>query len=200
MAEFGTVTVWLDRLKAGDRGSPVEELWKLYFGRLVTLARRHLRGRARVATDEEDVALSALDSFVRAVELERFPRLADRDDLWRVLFVITVRKAADAVQAEGRQKRGGGRVVSLAPPFGDDSGAEQPVTAAEPDPAEVAAVADELTYLLGKLRDPLLRLIAELKMQGYTNMEIADRIARSEPTVERKLKMIRGLWAGVSGF
>ncbi len=199
MTEFGTVTVWLYRLKAGDRGSPVEKLWKAYFGRLVTLARVSLRGRARVITDEEDIALSAIDSFVRAAEADRFPRLADRDDLWRVLFAITVRKAADAVQAEGRLKRGAGRVVSLDSPPGDHPDREWPVPTADPDPAEAAAVADALTHLLGSLQQPILRQIAELKMQGYTNAEIADRIERSEPTVERKLKLIRGLWARAGG-
>ena len=40
----------------------------------------------------------------------RFPRLDDRDDLWRLLVAITEHKAADQVRRARRQKRGGGRV------------------------------------------------------------------------------------------
>jgi len=60
------------------------------------------------------VALSAFDSFCRGAEKGRFPRLEDRDDLWQLLFMITTRKAADLVQHERRQKRGGGLVLDEA--------------------------------------------------------------------------------------
>jgi hypothetical protein len=65
---------------------------------------------ARVAIDEEDVALSAFDNFVRAAEGGRFPRLNDRDDRWQLLFVLTARKTADVAQADGRPKRAGGKL------------------------------------------------------------------------------------------
>jgi len=34
------------------------------------------------------VALSAFDSFCRAVDQGRFPRLNDRHDLWQILMLI----------------------------------------------------------------------------------------------------------------
>ena len=43
--------------------------------------------------DEEDVALSAFKSFVRAVQEDRFLKLDDRDDLWQILVMLTLRKA-----------------------------------------------------------------------------------------------------------
>jgi hypothetical protein len=57
--------------------------------------------------DQEDVALSAFDSFCRNAEEGRFPHLDDRDNLWRLLVVITARKASKLVRAEGRLERGG---------------------------------------------------------------------------------------------
>ena len=48
--------------------------------------------------------------------------------------------------------------------------------------------------LLGLLGDTELRSVAVWKMEGWTNEEIAQQIGRSLPTVERKLRMIRGLW------
>ncbi len=95
---------------AGNRAA-AQHLWECYFPRLVGLARQNLKGLPRRAADEEDVALSAFDSFCRGVEQGRFPLLDDRDDLWALLVVITVRKAIDLRQHERRQKRGGGQVA-----------------------------------------------------------------------------------------
>jgi RNA polymerase sigma factor (sigma-70 family) len=189
--EFGSVSLWLDRLKAGDRSEAVNRLWAGYFGRMVGLARRHLGGRPRGVADEEDVALSAFDSFVRAAAAGRFPRLDDRDDLWQVLFLITARKAADMQEAEGRLKRGGGQVVQSLARGGS---AEMSVPSTEPDPAEATMLAEEVERLLDALGDANLRQIAVWKLEGYANHEIAERLGRSEPTVERKLRRIRETW------
>jgi hypothetical protein len=61
--------------------------------------------------DEEDAALSAFNSFCQGVADGRFPLLADRDDRWRLLVVLTVRKAIDQAKRHGAQKRGGGKRV-----------------------------------------------------------------------------------------
>lgn len=190
MSNGGSITVWIERLKSGDRSEAVDELWAVYFRRLVALAQRRLRGR-RDGADAEEVALSAFDSFVRAAEAGRFPRLDTRGDLWQVLFVVTARKAADLLQAEGRLKRGGGRVVrSLA---GEESDAVL-VLSEEPDPAEAAMLAETLQQRLDSLGDSTLQQIAVWKLEGYSNQEVADKLGRSEPTVERKLRRIREAW------
>ena len=82
------VTVWLGRLRAGDAAA-ARPLWDKYFHRLVALARARLRSAPRRAADEEDVALSAFDSFCRNAEAGRFPDLTDRDSLWRLLAAFT---------------------------------------------------------------------------------------------------------------
>src|SRR5262245_9951905 len=79
----GSVSLWLERLRAGDAAA-AQPIWERYYERLVRLARRRLPTRIRSA-DEEDVAQSAFHSFFRAVEQGRFPALADRDNLWAVL-------------------------------------------------------------------------------------------------------------------
>ena len=98
----GSVTRWIAQLKHGDRAA-AEALWRAYFHRLVALARDRLRGTPRRAADEEDVALAAFDSFYRRAERGQFPKLEGRDDLWQLLFVITVRKAVDLTRREARQ-------------------------------------------------------------------------------------------------
>src|SRR5437763_15051989 len=181
----GSVSNWLHALPVGDPEA-AQKLWERYFQRLISLARSRLRGAPRRAEDEEDVALSAFDSFCRGAEAGRFPRLADRDDLWRLLVVITARKALHLVRDERRQKRGG---ETLSPPT-----ALEQVVGQEPTPEFAAQVADECRRLLDSLGDEGLRSLAVWKMEGYTNDEIADRLGCASRTVERKLRLIRLSW------
>src|SRR4051795_12014994 len=117
----GCVTVWLEQLKAGDPAA-AKPLWDGYFARLVRLARARLRAAPRRAADEEDVALSAFDSFCRGALEGRFPRLSDRDELWQLLVLLTARKASNLVRQERRQRRGGGRVWNASALDADDPG------------------------------------------------------------------------------
>src|SRR5271157_2090248 len=120
----GSVSALIARLEAGDHEA-AQPLWERYYPRLVELARKHLRGTTRRAADEEDVALSAFDSFCRGVEKGRFPQLKDRDGLWSLLVLITARKAADLANYNRRERRGGGQVRgdSALGPLDGDSGA-----------------------------------------------------------------------------
>jgi DNA-directed RNA polymerase specialized sigma24 family protein len=193
----GSVTHWIELLKAGD-STAAQKLWEVYFRRLVGLARKRLRGISRRAADEQDVALSAFHSFCQAVTAGRYPQVADRDDLWRRLVLITARKAIDLVHHERRQKRGGGAVrgdSALIRP--DDSSADagmQQVVGREPTPEFAAQVAEECQRLLACLEDDKLRSIAQWKMEDYTNEEIAAKLGCVTRTVERKLRVIRRRW------
>jgi hypothetical protein len=124
MSSPGSVSLWIAQLKAGARDA-ARPLWENYFRRLVCLARDRLAGVPRRAADEEDVALSAFDSFCRAAERGCFPDLADRNDLWQLLVVITDRKACDLANYERRQRRGGGKVLDEAALRERDAAAEQ---------------------------------------------------------------------------
>src|SRR5689334_21866094 len=113
--EQGSVTRWLGELKPGDAAA-AQPVWERYFAGLVRLARARLRATARPAgeADEEDAALSAFDSFCAGIARDRYPHLADRNDLWRLLVVITARKAGAQVRRRRRRKRGGDRVIGEA--------------------------------------------------------------------------------------
>jgi DNA-directed RNA polymerase specialized sigma24 family protein len=162
-----------------------------YFRRIVSLARARLRHAPCRAADEEDVALSAFDSFCRGVDAGRFPRLDDRHDLWQVLVLITVRKAIDLRQYEGRPTRGSGKVKSLSDLA--DHGFD-PTRDDEPGPEMAAQVADQYRRLMERLSDPILRSVVNWKLEGYTNDEIAGRLGCVTSTVERKLQRVRRAW------
>jgi DNA-directed RNA polymerase specialized sigma24 family protein len=196
MNRQGDVTRWVQQLEAGQRDA-AQQLWERYYRRLVALARSRLAGLPRRAADEEDVALSAFDSFCRQAEQGRFPRLEDRDDLWQLLVLITARKAADLRQRERRQKRGGGLVrgdSALYDPEAEDAGGLDQMVGAEPTPAFVAQAAEECRRLLHSLGDETLRVVAVGKLEGYTNPELAERLGCSLATVERKVRLIRRIW------
>jgi DNA-directed RNA polymerase specialized sigma24 family protein len=188
MSSEGNITGWLGRLQAGDP-TAARKLWEHYFHRLVGLARQRLRGTPRRVADEEDVALSAFDSFCRHAEAGRFPDLFDRDGLWHLLVVLTARKAAHLARDQTRQKRGGGRSPEK-PETLDE------VLGREPTPEFAAEVAEECRRLLGLLGDPVLEAVAVRRMEGHGVEEIAAQLGCAPRSVKRKLALIRELWAG----
>jgi DNA-directed RNA polymerase specialized sigma24 family protein len=196
MSSAGSVTGWLHLLQAGNQEA-AQPLWEAYCRRLAALARRKLSSTPRQAADEEDVALSAFDSFCRAAEQGRFPQLRDRNDLWRLLVVLTVRKALRLQKQQFCQKRGGGRVsleVDL-PRTGDQDGeALIQALSPEPSPEFVAQAAEEARRLMDRLTDPGLRSIAQWKLEGWSVAEIAGRLDCLPRTVYRRLRLIRSLW------
>ncbi len=188
-----SVSAWIEQLKTGDHAA-AQKLWESYFARLVRLARAHLRGAARAVADEEDVVVSAFDSFCRGAEGGRFPQLTDRNDLWQLLVMITRRKSSDLVEFNARQKRRASATHSLDQLRGTDAGYDP--AGDEPSPDFAAQMAEEVQRLLGVLGKDDLRALALWKMEGYSNDEIAARLGCVERTVERKLWLIRRIWEG----
>ena len=103
------VTRWIEGLKAGDEDA-IAGLWSRYFDRLVHLARKKLAHSPRRVADEEDVAVSVFRCLCAGVEQGRLREIADRDDLWRVLVTMTLRKAIDQQRRLAGKKRGSGKV------------------------------------------------------------------------------------------
>lgn len=184
----GSITGWIDRLKAGDWAA-ASPLWETYFVRLVAFARERLRGASRRVADEEDAALSAFDSFCSAAVRGRFPQLANRRSLWPLLAALTRHKCVDQVRRESRRKRGGNH--------GREDAIDN-LSAREPPPDIAAEFGDEVNWLLARLvaaGDSDLRTIALARLNGERPIEIAARLGCARRSVERKLAMIARIWA-----
>jgi RNA polymerase sigma factor (sigma-70 family) len=190
-SSHGSVTGWLHALQDGDREG-AQQLWDRFSRRLLALARQNLHDAPRGLADEEDVALSAFDSFCRAAEKGRLSALDDRGGLWQLLVVMVIRKAIDYRNHERRQKRGGGQTS----PLPADSAAEglKELLCREPGPELAAMAAEECRRLLHLLGKADLRTIALLRVEGYTNEEIAGRLGCTRQTVQRRLRLIRQIW------
>lgn len=195
------ISVWIERLAAGDERAP-DVIWLQYFEKIQRFAKKRLRDMPRRSADEQDVALSAFNSFFHAAKEDKFPKLSDRDDLWKILITITARKATAHQRKHFAEKRGGGRVSgeSVFLRVDDAGGGLHQCLGEAPTPEFVAEMEEQCDYLLDQLGDDLLRQIAEAKFEGFSNEEIAVTIGKNVRTVERKLSLIREIWSSSAGM
>ncbi len=192
-----SVTKWIENLGTESREEAFRRLWERYFPQLVRLAEERLRGTTRGPADGEDIALSAFQSFFRGAAAGRFPCLGNRDDLWKLLVTITVRKAQNRQRDERRHKRGGGRVVDQTALAGGELAGDEvlfEVVGSEPAPEFAAMMTEECQRLFASLADESHRVVALLKLEGHSNEEIAVSLDCGLRTVERKLEVIRKRW------
>ncbi len=191
------ITQWLQGLSKGDPKA-IQAVWEDYFDKLMRLARAKLDGLPRRTADEEDVALSALNSFFSGVAAGRYPKLDDRHDLWKVLVTITAHKALMQARYHRAQKRGRGKVRGESAFLGNSDQEEvaglQGFLGNEPTPELAAMIAENCQRLFESLDEQSLREVAALKMDGFTNEEIAVEQHCTVRTVERKLSRIRARW------
>src|SRR5262245_32501453 len=187
----GSVTDWLMRHDDED----ARRIWERYVRRLLNLARQDLERAVQARLDAEDVVQSAFRSyFRRRADYE----LTDRDELWSLLVTITLNKVRNANRHHRRQKRDVRRTQSDRELLG--GAADEGVGCAfdlmsdeGPTPNEAAALAEELEQRLRDLEaagDPDLARIAGLKLDGYSNREIAEVLRLTERSIERKLGRI----------
>lgn len=192
-------TKWIEQIAEGNEEA-AQRLWETYYDRLVGLVRKKLADTPRRVADEDDVVLSAFNSFCRRAADGEFPKLADGDGLWRLFMTIANRKAVAYLRYMHRQKRGGGAVrgeSAFAEQNANDSqpdpGIEQ-VASPEPTPEFAAQMAEQCEVLFKALDDSSLRVVAVMKLEGFNNEEIGQSLECSIATVERKLARVRKKW------
>ncbi|MCA9189549.1 MAG: sigma-70 family RNA polymerase sigma factor [Pirellulaceae bacterium] len=179
---------WIDQLVDGQNDA-VTEFWNEFGPRLQALAAKHLTMRMRVRAEPEDIVQSACRTFFRRAQEGQF-EMPDSDQLWRLLYAITLTKTREYARFHSRQKRGVDKEQRLSPPTGKSSFPGMDFAGAEPTPEEAAQFADDLEGLLSALDDEERQLV-NLKLQQYTNDEIAQQMNCSERTVRRILQRVR---------
>ncbi len=195
------ITDLLFALKDGQSDA-ADRLWSIYYHLMCELAGRRLRKSPDLLADQEDVALSAFKSFCVGVRKGRFPTLKDREGLWPLLIALTMRKAVDAIRHGTRQKRGGGKTDN---PLGSAT-LDRTVDVLQsmangPQPEVAIELHDLLQRLLKNLRqmgDDRLEKIVQLRIEGYSNQEIAHKLGCVVRTVERKIRLIEDCWLKVT--
>lgn len=182
------ISQWIAQARQGDQDA-IRKLWAKYVNRLLRVARFEIGQQPRRTYDEEDIVQSAMNSFFKKTS-DRFADVEHRDDLWRVLVTITRRKAISAQRKQTAIKRGGRIKTGAA-----DEVAQ--IVGSEPTPEFAAMVAEECRQRLDQLDriDSTLRIVAQLKLEGHTNEEIAEQLSRTTRTVARKIRRIRSIWS-----
>lgn len=166
-------------------------LWDRLSPKIQNLSRRLIRRfELPHLIDEEDVTVSVFASLYAGLQCRHFPELQDSDGLWRLLAVITVRKVNDHSKIHRAQKRGSGQVHSV--PFQDETDS---LRDQRPEPLLAAMLDDQCRCMLRDLNDPILEMLVLLKLDGYSNQEIAERLGYSSRTIQRMLNLVRDAWS-----
>lgn len=185
----GSITLAFAQIRSGDADGAAA-LWQRFFPRLVALAKKTLTGRPQAMADADDAVQSAFLSFYQRAALGEFGDLLTRDDLWKLLGVITARKALKQARREGAAKRGGGRLIEENALRGPDGEAQLADWAATLPVHEFDLCCQEMLDSL----DESLRPYALFRLLGYKNREIAEALDCTERKVERKLNLVRLKW------
>ncbi len=191
MSSESSVSSWLGELRSGQ-AEAVQALWDRFFTRLSDVAQRRLSHISTRIVEGEDVAASVLASIWGAAVDGRLSKVQNVDELWWLLLAATRWRCVDQVRKANALKHGGGRFISSI--HENPEAAYELLVSAEPDPQYIVGFEEELERLLGIL-DPLQRQITVLRLEGYSLPEIAERINISLSSIQRKMKLIRELWA-----
>jgi RNA polymerase sigma factor (sigma-70 family) len=187
----GSITRLVPQLRDRD-ALAIEKIWRRYVDRIRGAARPVIAGLSPGAGDDEDVAQSAFHSFCQSAAAGRLPPIGSRDQLWRLLFTFTRRKAVDRVRRELRLRRGGRKGAVNDP----DAVNRAYDSACSPiEFAEFQEALDDLMQKLAETGDARLGEIARLRLEGASNQEVADELGLAVRTIQRKLHLLERLWS-----
>ena len=195
MQTKSTLSTWLLRLQGEHNNVAAEKLWDRISPRVHDLSRRLLqRFNLPTMLDEDDVAISVFASLCSGLHSRQFPELRDSDGLWKLLVLMTVRKVNDHAKTHRAIKRGAGQVLQDQ----QENGLSQ-LLDDRPEPSYEAMMNEQCRALLKALNDPVLEMLVLLKMEGYTNEEIAERLGYRRRTIQRMLNLVRDAWSHYLG-
>jgi RNA polymerase sigma-70 factor (ECF subfamily) len=177
----------VNEVQAGSE-SAAKDLFDKYCERLLRLAKRRIGQRMSSRFDPEDVVQSAFRTFFTRVKNDEF-EFAHEDDLFKLLVRLTVRKTLRRIQYHRADKRN--PEVEMGHQS-DGSEIFAHVASGEPTAEVEVALLDEFEKFVGQLPD-LDRQVLELKVQGYSTVEIADRLGTYDRKVRRIIERLEEL-------
>jgi DNA-directed RNA polymerase specialized sigma24 family protein len=194
----GLLTVCAHEMHSPDarrREEAARQIWAHFAGRLEAMVRRRLDPRILRRAGADDVVQSLFASFFAAAPGPAGPP-RNHEELWRLLVRFTMCKVANTAERHRARRRDVRRERPRAgpTPAAEDSGSGWAELADRHriDPEVEAIASEEFARLLALLPEDLQRVFA-LRLEGYTNAEIAAQLGRVERTVELKMRVIRGL-------
>ena len=181
--ELGLV---LESIRTGDVQA-ASELHKRFVDRLVRLASTRINRRFRSKIEPEEVVQSVFASFFRRNDNGEF-RFDSWNDMWALLVRITICKCTNRVNGFMTAKRNIRREVAGKAHNSTDSSIH--AISVEPTPEELAVFNETLDQLFDRIPESF-REVVLLRLEGLSNLEISEKIGRTERTVYRWLDGVR---------
>ena len=191
------ITLFLkDSQGIGEEGA--QAIWESYLPKLMRVIESKLRNSSKRIIDSDDIAQNAMLSLFRGLKEHKFDSLENRDELWALLIIITARKVTRERRREMAEKRGRGTTRGesafiVAGRIDDCYGINQ-VLDENQMPESASRVLKTYEELLPQISDQKTRNTAMLRMEGYTNPEIAEKMKCSVVRVEQRISKIRKVW------
>jgi RNA polymerase sigma-70 factor (ECF subfamily) len=179
--------VLIDLWRKGDQEA-ARQIVERYIDRLLLLARRRISQRLSSRVDAEDIVQSVFRTFFHRVKDGQFV-FADQDDLCKLLVRITLHKTLRQVAFHKAAKRDPGMETEQGEHHRERLLA---LLDREPTSEETVAFLDQLEHFLGQLK-PQERQILELRLQGYSNDEIAKQLDVYDRKIRRVIEHIRAV-------
>jgi len=180
--------------KAGDE-SAARELFDKYCEQLMRLAKKRIGQRMTSRVDPEDVLQSAFRTFFTHVRNDDFS-FEQADDLFKLLVRLTVHKTLRQIAYHRAAKRN----PELEVGHGSDAHELlQQIASESPSPEVEVALVDEFERFVGQL-PPVDREVLGLKLQGFTTVEIAEKLGSYDRKIRRILERVQDLARGQSGL
>lgn len=189
-----SITRILTSTQAVDEAG-AEAIWREFFPRLLRVIEAKLHDVPKRVVDRDDIAQNAMHSLFKGLQGQRFSNVSNCDELWRLLVTITARKISAQRRRSLAAKRGGGQVrgESVFQRDTDAYGINQILdTNAMPESAD--KILQTYQEMLPKITDEASVQTLMQRMEGYSNVEIAERLKCSVSRVEQRMAKIRRIW------
>lgn len=164
--------------------------FETHYERIVRYAKKRIGTFPLRVADEEDIAISAMNSLFRNIEENRYD-IQNSMELWKLLVTITNRKLSKQRHAHFAQKRGGGKVRGDS--IWQNSGSQEDFVQ-RPQGGEMEWI-ETTDVLFQRLDDPKAREVARLLLEGHSIEDVAVELGCVRRTVERKIASIRVIWS-----
>ena len=172
----------LEKVNEGDSVAQ-DMLYHRYAQNLISLASKRISTIFNAKVEPEDIVQSVFRSFFVRHQADTV-QFESWNELWSFLVCVTVRKCSEQTRKMLAEKRNVNRELAL------DDKTTGFGTSPEPTPQQVLIFEETLQALIEPLTDSQ-RDIVRMRLEGYTNSEISEKLGRTERTIYRSLTTLR---------
>jgi RNA polymerase sigma factor (sigma-70 family) len=190
--ELTELSAWLRRVRTGDVEA-IDQLCRRYLDRSIRQAKSRLKLSELRLIDEEQAAMSALQSLIGRVRGGSYGEVNDELQFWSLLASIINRKVIKYRRSVyGPTRSPELPLLPVDQVDGDSShGGDGCPADGSPSPISAAIAKETLDQILDRLPDADSRQVLLLRMEGHNDVEISELVGHSRNWVARRVGSIR---------